>query len=459
MATQKEPLLGYEVSPLTMGLLGAGATLMQQSGPSATPRSTAQIVGSGLLAGMSAYSKQDLANRQARMDAQKALQDQFEFQQKVQEAARRRQTRKSLERELPGMIQSMAALPGLTPADQQRLKTAQALGRAGAYDSAVKILESITPKGPELKVVNNQLVRVNPDGEATSIYDGRTPESDYYFANTEDGVLAVNRKNLKDHTFIGAPGGADSKNDLFGGTSIEGQMYNIKIRSQLPPSDPRYLSPSDPKVQAADDYFSAQRTRGSFVDTETKLLPDGSTKETKIRRFADGSSEVVGENIVSPSTTANQTKAVELLRSLKAFENSLIALEENLNKPEGTETFGPDAIYQETLYNDAATKLRKFQELGAPQAQDLVLMKQSLTNPTEFFSMNIFGPSRVKANIQALLEGIERDKATVDKIRRGDIKSLLEASPRSNSQKGAATDAQAKATLESINANLKKKGQ
>jgi hypothetical protein len=167
----------------------------------------------------------------------------------------------------------------------------------------------------------------------------------------------------------------------------------------------------------------------------------------------------VGENIVSPSTTANQTKAVELLRSLKAFENSLIALEENLNKPEGTETFGPDAIYQETLYNDAATKLRKFQELGAPQAQDLVLMKQSLTNPTEFFSMNIFGPSRVKANIQALLEGIERDKATVDKIRRGDIKSLLEASPRSNSQKGAATDAQAKATLESINANLKKKGQ
>lgn len=413
--------------PTAMGLLAAGASMLQDSGYSAVPKTPGQILGNSLAAGVSGYtSTQDrlaLQKQQAleqQKDRRRMAMDEFDFRERVNAARERRLQRSQLKAQLPQLISSLEGMEGLSPADQKQLRTARMLANSGAYDSALKALDAVKPQGKEIRVVRDRVIAYDPANQTVEeLY--QAPKERYQAYNTGAGLAVFDSEN-PDASRLVAGTGKDSgtSSGLLKGNSPEAQMYNIKIRSQLPPSDPRYLNPSDPMVRAADDYFSAQKTRGSFVDTETQQLPDGSTKQIQIRRFADGSSEVVGEKTISPISTTNRTKAIDQLRNLNDFEASLNALEQDL-LAKGTESFGAGSTYQQALYNDASTKLRLMQQLGAPTGADLSLMAKSLSDPTEIFSMSAFGADRVLAQIKALREGIARDRVSLKNLVAGRV--------------------------------------
>jgi len=75
--TQPMGLLGG-MDPMTMGLLGAGAAMLEASGPSRTPVSLGQAMGRGLMGGLSGYQTgQGMQNDQEKMRimAEKAQQE------------------------------------------------------------------------------------------------------------------------------------------------------------------------------------------------------------------------------------------------------------------------------------------------------------------------------------------------------------------------------------------------
>jgi len=201
----------YEgMSPLAMGLLQAGASMMRSGGWRNTPMTTGEAIGHAIPAGIGGYYNQDVRNQQGEAEL-------YERQQAEQ---LQKQAQKKLDQEVvhtQGMIAQLETISTkLLSREQKRILKSQLLaGGKFAEEASAKIMEILTQKRAGEPYLHEELgwVQEDKDGKLEIL-----KEKDKDFKGSPLGTFEIGTDEsnavLKSHGITTAPEGTkyiDSK--------------------------------------------------------------------------------------------------------------------------------------------------------------------------------------------------------------------------------------------------------
>jgi hypothetical protein len=187
--------------PRAMGLLGLGASLMQQSGWRHRPISTAEQWGYAIPAGMQAYAQQSQANAQ-RDEANALLEQEAQAQAQAQAVAQAEQ-----QAELQQKMQFTKAVLG-SKLSEPRKNNLLAMWGVNPTEAAKRFDEATAPSAPNVKVKHLTLGK-DKDGNLSDqehqwaiIYDAQGNEIGQQYIGPTGGVTEVRKREEDQESWL-----------------------------------------------------------------------------------------------------------------------------------------------------------------------------------------------------------------------------------------------------------------